>query len=63
MNQNWKQYEKVFEELRELSKTCKVPVIMPVRQQPSPPGFGPLAPKHNPGEPYFIFIDYPDVLR
>jgi len=62
MKTDWKQYEKVFEEMRELAKKYRVPVIMPT-QHPRPPGFGPLAPRRRFGEPDFIFIDYPDVLR
>jgi hypothetical protein len=61
MKPDWKKYEKVFEEFREMAKKYKVPVIMPV-QHPRPPGYPPPPPR-DPTEPYFIFVDYPDKLR
>ena len=49
---------KVFEELRELSKTLKVPVIV-AKQHPRPNFGSPLEWRQRPD---LIVIDYPDHL-
>lgn len=56
------EWGKVYEQLREIAKQFKTPIILPL-QHPRPPGFGPLAPPRKLGEPDFIFIDYPDLLK
>jgi UDP-N-acetylglucosamine 2-epimerase len=51
------EFEKMYEALRELAKTTKVPVIVPI--QPRPAYRDPPEPRQGPN---IVFIDYPGTL-